>query len=249
MPDPCQGAVAASQPARTLRLRADTCSVRPLVGAVFLAAIVSAGCSGTAERPTSPVAPSTTATSRAVSQQDVVAALEARRLRLYRAGAACPASSVRTVALRWSGPTGGIFGVGTRLGPVILLLSEESVPIPRIRVDGRLYVDRAVVRLGPSSVRGWGALKTVWLSEPSYRGPVLVRGRRLDGTGPVGIGVRPAEKRFVMPAGPDINGGNGYRPGIGYVWLKRTGCYGFQIDGTTFSHEVVVDVLSANGAR
>jgi hypothetical protein len=149
--------------------------------------------------------------------------------------------------LTWGGLTGGIGGFATRQGPLVLLLSEESVPLPRVRFHGTLYRDRAVVPLGPSSAPGWGALKTVWLSQPAYQGPVLVRGRQLDGSGAVRVGGVPTTKQFVLPAGPEVNGGDGYRPGIAYVWLRRAGCYGFQVDGIGFSHDVVVLVLPSGG--
>jgi hypothetical protein len=151
--------------------------------------------------------------------------------------------------LTWPGTaTGGIGGFATQQRPVVLLLSEESVPIPRVLVNGTLYLHRAVVRIGASSVPGWGALKTVWLTRPGYHGPLVVRGRELDGSAPVDLGGDPGMKHYVLPSGPDINGGDGYRPGISYVWLKRPGCYGFQMDGITFSHHVVVDVLPKSGA-
>ena len=152
-------------------------------------------------------------------------------------------SRARPVSINWGGTTGGIRGYAAGQGPVFLVMAEESVPISSAMVDGHVVTGGAVVPWGPSSVPGWGALKTVWLSLPAYRGPYLVRGERLDGSGPVRIGDSPSQHSFVVPSGESVNGGNGYRPGIAYVWLRQPGCYGFQIDGTTFTRTVVTFVL------
>lgn len=174
-----------------------------------------------------------------------------RPLRLHSTHAACPASTVRPINLTWGGRTGGISGYAVGKGPVVLLLSEESAPIQRATVDGRLYVDRAVVPLGPSSLPGWGALKTTWVSLPTYKGAYVVRGHRLDGNGPVGIGGAPGQNQFLLKPGTpeanlaEINGGDGYRPAPGYIWLKVPGCYGFQIDGATFSDVITINVTAS----
>ena len=152
-------------------------------------------------------------------------------------------NGVRPISIDWGGVTGGIRGYAAGPDPVWLVMAEESLPVSPARVDGRVVLNGAVVPLGPSSDRGWGALKTVWLSLPAYQGPYLVRGERLDGTGPVGIGDTPTQRSFLVPPGVSVNGGDGYRPGIGYVWLREPGCYGFQIDGTSFSRTVVIFVL------
>jgi hypothetical protein len=221
--------------------------MRPLAPALIAVVLAIGGCTSPAARSDSPRPSETASNSAGATPLDAVSGLKARPLRLSRAGAGCPASAVRPLDLTWDGPTGGIGGFATRQGPLVLLLSEESVPVPRVRFHGTLYVHRAVVPLGPSSAPGWGALKTVWLSQPAYQGPVLVRGRQLDGSGAVRVGGVPTTKQFVLPAGPEVNGGDGYRPGIAYVWLRRAGCYGFQVDGIGFSHHVVVLVIPSRG--
>jgi hypothetical protein len=176
-----------------------------------------------------------------------VTALYARPIRLPKATGSCPVSGARPISIDWGGVTGGIRGYAAGSDPVWLVMAEESVPVPRATVGGHMVVNGAVVPLGPSSYPKWGALKTVWLSLPTYQGPYLVRGERLDGSGPMGIGDLPTQRSLLVPPGVSVNGGDGYRPGIGYVWLREPGCYGFQIDGTTFSHTVVVFVLPGNG--
>lgn len=189
-----------------------------------------------------------TNSSSSASHGDVdVSALYARHIRLPEVRGDCPVSRARPVSINWGGITGGIRGDAAGSGPVWLVMAEESVPISPATVDGHVVRDGAVLPLGSSSAPGWGALKTTWLSFPAYRGPYLVRGERLDGTGPVRIGGSPSQRSFVVPSGESVNGGDGYRPGIAYVWLRQPGCYGFQIDGTTFTRSVVIFVLpSAN---
>jgi len=77
----------------------------------------------------------------------------------------------------------------------------------------------------------WGGQKVLWFVSPDAVGPVLVRGRRLDG---------PEELRF----------GDGKMPSTelhlvkrldnpSYTRLRASGCYGYQVDGTSFSYSVV----------
>ncbi len=35
---------------------------------------------------------------------------------------------------------------------------------------------------GASTNRGWGGVKVIWIINPSYTGPLLIRGRQLDGS-------------------------------------------------------------------
>jgi hypothetical protein len=80
----------------------------------------------------------------------------------------------------------------------------------------------------------------VWLVAPGYQGPFTIRGMRLDGRGTVGFGGTPTSAAFVEPPAPDINSSNGWRFPPGTIWVTTPGCYGFQIDGTSFSETVVV---------
>jgi hypothetical protein len=80
--------------------------------------------------------------------------------------------------------------------------------------------------------------KTLWAIRPSYRGPLLVRGRRLD-TGVVvgfslGGGGRDDELRLVPG-----NVSPQWRYAPSDTVFSAAGCYAFQIDGTTFSSTVV----------
>jgi hypothetical protein len=96
----------------------------------------------------------------------------------------------------------------------------------------------------------WYGEKVFWYIVPSYRGRVLIRGRRLDAPGTVGFNgmKRPDTELRIEPydtvswAG-QVKGSRGIPSG---VRILGKGCYGFQIDGTSFSRVVVLtgDVAS-----
>jgi hypothetical protein len=156
-----------------------------------------------------------------------------RPLNLPRVGAggACPASQ----GTMSSNPYVG--GLQFGAGPVYMEIGNEG------------SVSEGKVTLGTTQVRGWFAMENVWLSLPSYQGPVVVRGKRLDGSGTLAFGgSRPAESAFAVPPGPNPNGANGYRFPPGSVWVTAPGCYGLQIDGTTFSETVILEALPPSQA-
>jgi hypothetical protein len=80
----------------------------------------------------------------------------------------------------------------------------------------------------------WGGQKVLWFVLPSYKGPVLIRGGRLDAKGDVRfeVGNMPPKELF-LPAY------DGPRDRASYTRLKAPGCYAYQVDGTSFSTIVV----------
>jgi hypothetical protein len=131
-------------------------------------------------------------------------------------GARCPVSR----------PAAGVdfarFGVGRGYGPG---------PAYPIGLD-----DGGVIHLVWGEVdvdaRIWGVQKLLWFVHPSYRGPVLVRGSKTDGT----VRVR-FERGRIPPAELRLPPGTRDRPS--YVRIRKPGCYAFQIDGLTFSRTIV----------
>lgn len=94
---------------------------------------------------------------------------------------------------------------------------------------------------GPS---GWENLKTHIFSLPSYQGPFLVRTNRLDRPGPIRLGAVPAQTApLVVPRGQTPNGSNGWREIPYFTFVKAPGCYGWQVDGLTFSEVIVARLL------
>jgi hypothetical protein len=91
----------------------------------------------------------------------------------------------------------------------------------------------------------WSGTKVLWFVSPRYRGPVLIRGRRLDRPDVVRFdkGKVPSSELRILagssivgnPGVPDV--GQRYRPST--TRLRASGCYAYQVDGTTFSYTVV----------
>ena len=98
---------------------------------------------------------------------------------------------------------------------------------------------------GPFAGSSWSGAKVLWFVAPRYRGPVLIRGGRLDRTGRLRFdkGTVPAKEMRIPrnasggwpPGQKDV--GQRYRPS--YTRLRAPGCYAYQVDGTTFSRVIV----------
>jgi hypothetical protein len=89
----------------------------------------------------------------------------------------------------------------------------------------------------------WTGFKVLRVSRPDYDGPVLIRGRRLDVPGAVGF--EQARVPLAELQSPSGRGGgeplstHGSRNWPSTARVRSPGCYGLQIDGTTFSTVVV----------
>jgi hypothetical protein len=88
----------------------------------------------------------------------------------------------------------------------------------------------------------WGGEKVLWHAAPAYRGPVLIRGRRLDGEEIVRFqgGVDPLDE-LSFPALP----GTGWREWPTYTRVIAAGCYAWQVDGIDFTDLIVFKVVRA----
>jgi hypothetical protein len=88
---------------------------------------------------------------------------------------------------------------------------------------------------------GWSGNKVLWWVVGAYHGPVLIRGRQLDGAEVVrfdrGRPVPPAELR--IPASRGYAPWKGARDRPSYTRLRAPGCYAYQVDGTSFSRTIV----------
>jgi hypothetical protein len=98
--------------------------------------------------------------------------------------------------------------------------------------------------------KAWGGQKVLWFVLPSYTGPVLIRGGRLDAKGVVRFengNVPPKQlvitRSTATPGGVTPPADARYRPS--YTRLQGPGCYAYQIDGTTFSEIVVFRAVRA----
>jgi hypothetical protein len=98
----------------------------------------------------------------------------------------------------------------------------------------------------------WGGTKVLWTAASSYRGPVLIRGRELDGPHEVRFGdarIPAAEMRLSVPGAYSVGEPAGWREWPSYTRLQAGGCYAYQVDGTRFSIVIVFRALSAARAR
>jgi hypothetical protein len=159
-----------------------------------------------------------------------------RPLRLYRLapGATCPVSQIDP-HIDWARIN--IFGgSGIGPGPVYPGLGGSG---------GRMYA-RPDVQYGGI----WADGKVFWFTRSSYQGRILIRGRRLDGPQWLRFNGRRLPPRELRIEAHETVAWEGQPPGSRGVpsslRVRAPGCYGVQIDGTTFSRVVVftVDVLS-----
>jgi hypothetical protein len=154
-------------------------------------------------------------------------------LPVVAASAPCPVSAMNTEF------DFGKYGVqnGIGRGPAYPIGFEQPGSILNIAVA----TDRRSVFYGSR----WSGQKVLWFVSPAYRGPVLIRGRQLDGANLVrfegaGLRVPPAELRItknMARAGGAAEYGQRERPS--YTRLLGPGCYAYQVDGTTFSRTIV----------
>jgi hypothetical protein len=145
-------------------------------------------------------------------------------------GTSCPVSRIdrRIDWRRVKFP--GSPGVGR--GPVYPGLGEAG---------GRLTATPDVQYGGP-----WAGGKVFWYVRPRYRGPVLIRGHRLDGPQRLGFnGLRLPARELRIERGITVSW-DGRPPGSrgipSDVRVRTAGCYGVQIDGRSFSRIVIFTV-------
>lgn len=92
---------------------------------------------------------------------------------------------------------------------------------------------------------GWavGVLKVALA--PTFRGPYVIRGARIDAPGLIGFsgpaGVRPYSALQIQQAAKPRAGQDVIWSG-GYAFVTEPGCYAIQIDGASFSYAIVFRV-------
>jgi hypothetical protein len=174
-----------------------------------------------------------TSSAAVAAGSDVVPWSDLRRplhLPLVAPGASCPVSKVdRRV------PWGRVHifgGQGIGPGPVYPGLGGTS---------GLLNAVKDTQYGGP-----WQGQKVFWYVAPSYRGRVLIRGRRIDGAGWLGFkGARiPRDELRIEPYNTvSWSGQPRYSRGIPTgVRALTSGCYAAQMDGKSFSRVVVFTI-------
>jgi hypothetical protein len=77
--------------------------------------------------------------------------------------------------------------------------------------------------------RSWGGQKVLWAVDPATEGPVLVRGRRIDGPGELAF-EDPAVAELLLNQTAYEGQSGGWRDYPGFTRLRSPGCYAYQID-------------------
>jgi hypothetical protein len=134
-------------------------------------------------------------------------------------------------------------------------------PDPRIAValgDGPAYPVMGMAAPPPSPAgvadlsddlrrNGWYLHKTLWAVSRRYSGPILIRGRQVDGSRPVRFAINGAtalgELSFSAERRPH------WRFGVSDTLLRSPGCYAFQLDGSTFSYVIVFEAVRNGKSR
>jgi hypothetical protein len=137
---------------------------------------------------------------------------------------------------------------------------DRRIDWPRIKIFGGSGIGRGPVYPGLGGLGGhfdarpddqfggpWAGGKVFWYVRPSYRGRVLIRGRRLDGPQSLGFNGRVVPARELRIHNYSVSW-QGQPPGSrglpSSVRVRSSGCYGVQIDGATFSRVVVFTVTA-----
>jgi hypothetical protein len=162
--------------------------------------------------------------------EDVPATL-ARGLRFPEMnGGACPTTRGRRYD---NGQFGGVvFGDG----PVQPLIAPGRRSDVRDVLNGNLVFDLLPMT---HDYR----VKTLWFARPNYQGPVLTRGAELSGSYEPTFGEDGSLVDPLLSAGPTTNGEHGFREWPGATWIRASGCYAWQVDGTSFSEVVVFEAV------
>ncbi|MDQ2816344.1 MAG: hypothetical protein M3Z75_32005 [Actinomycetota bacterium] len=146
---------------------------------------------------------------------------------VLRPGQACPATHGTPIT------TADFGGIALGNGPIRPIIAQQPPDVARL----------GVAYLAPTSAPPWLAIKTLWFSVPAYRGPFVIRAKRLDRPGPIDLGGQPTTAPIAVPAGPAISTFSGWRTVPGGTWVKSPGCYAWQVDGATFREEIIVQAI------
>lgn len=91
----------------------------------------------------------------------------------------------------------------------------------------------------------WGGSKVLWVSDPAYEGPILIRGRQLDGRNELrfGRGGPAMTGALAFRSGEADNWTGGWRNFPSYTRLRAPGCYAYQVDGDRFTDVIVFEAV------
>ena len=163
----------------------------------------------------------------------IVLALEQRPLQLpdLNPGDACPEPSLRSV----SGYPFEVVGDGPLYGLRYLMA---------VRANGNVAYAH----------ERWHWNKVIWARDPQYKGPIVIRGRQLNGHEILRFqNMRDGDPSLELAHSslhvPAYTGGNrddapGWEDIRTWVVVRAPGCYGVQIDGVGFSTTITFEVFA-----
>jgi hypothetical protein len=126
----------------------------------------------------------------------------------------------------------------------LLLPDDDGGPCPvTLHVDGPVAPSTST-EVGFISSIGtqWAAARVTWMASGSYAGPILIRGRQIDGDGAMGFGQgrTPYDELQLLDAGRQAPAmADGGRAWLSSTRITASGCYAYQVDGTDFSEVIV----------
>jgi hypothetical protein len=211
--------------------------------------LLSAGCTG--RQPPSARPPSTSAAAAVGTPPATTVPRRGGYAWCDDPGVGCPASGQVPAALRRPlrippKPAGGRCPRTTttrRASWGELLLGPGPVYAGSVSPGGPQRL--IVLQARGQPVRGWRGFKTRWVVDPSYAGPVLIRGRALGGPTPVGFGLDPTPwpELQLWPRGPK-EPADYPRDFLGLATrVPRPGCYAWQLDGEDFTEVIVFQAV------
>jgi len=127
------------------------------------------------------------------------------------------------------------FGLAVGTGPAYLAIGPDAV----VNLGGPLAVPQ-----DDGSYR----FETRWLVHPDYAGPLLIRARHLNGSGPVllaGRGMSPAEELILGIGTGEASNQDGlqWRSWPATITVPGPGCYALQVDGVDFRDVLVLQAV------
>jgi hypothetical protein len=118
--------------------------------------------------------------------------------------------------------------------------------------NGRVAVDLTPADPDQYAAKGWPGTKVIWRIAGNYAGPLLVRGGRLDAAGgmlfddavrDVPVGGAAGQTVYPELAYPQLDTAPGPLTYPGTLRVQTPGCYGIQVDGTSFSEVITFAVV------
>jgi len=185
-------------------------------------AIICAGCSEDSSSPSANTAQQPTATTLAGLQQRPL------HIEKLKAGELCPVLRPHSLS--------PAFGPGLGDGPVYPLGFSRS---------GVLHFEYPPPKNSTFAGSDWGGQKVLWVSNPKYDGPILIRGLQIDGSHQLRFGQGGATilRELAFPRHAADNWAGGWRNFPSYTRLRAPGCYAYQVDGAGFSDIIVFSAV------